>query len=155
MWDSSRPVAADASSAAINRVGMAVLQPMRASGTCAAPAFRRSSHLPELQPPVAQQPKVDHMNGPAVYDSQARINWPGPDGFADAYRNWLLAHGVNPNTTYRVEHHVIDCPLIRIFQLDRDEVGRVRVDPATRDFAVRAPFDLLVTSDPPRPEDYT
>lgn len=95
------------------------------------------------------------MTVTAVYDSNTKENWPGPPGWADAYRNWLMAHGINPNVTHRVEHHLIDCPLIRVYQYDRVANGKFYLVPGSVDeVAQRPPYDVLITSDPPRPEDY-
>lgn len=74
--------------------------------------------------------------------------------FVNAYCTWLETHGVDVRSTHRVEHLVIDAPLIRVFQVARNEDGKVYADPATGDLAYRKPFDVLVRTEAPRPEDY-
>jgi hypothetical protein len=95
------------------------------------------------------------VTGTIVYDPNTPENWPGPAAWITAYREWLAAHGIDANVTYRVEHHIIDCPLIRVFQWAVDDHGRkFYLDPATGSAARREPFDVLITSAPPRQEDY-
>lgn len=77
----------------------------------------------------------------------------GP-GFVTAYCAWLEQHGINTNRTHRVEHLVIDAPLVRVFQVDHDEDGHLLTDPVTGGIAYRAPFDVLIRTPPPKPEDY-
>lgn len=88
----------------------------------------------------------------AVYDANNGFR-DNPPAFCEAYCDWLEAHGIDRHLTYRVEHHVIDAPLVRVFQvaaagrlLDRDEL---------RGDHVRKPFDVLIKTPPPSPEDYT
>jgi hypothetical protein len=80
--------------------------------------------------------------------------WPHTAAWLNAWLPWLRLHGVEPNDTYRVEFHVIDAPLIRIYQHALNEDGHPYVDPATGRVAQRPPFDVLITSPAPRPEDY-
>lgn len=89
-----------------------------------------------------------------VYDVRDSSTWPHRDPFHTAYLDWLKAHGIDPNETVRTEHHVIDAPLVRIFQYARDEAGRRYIDPATDWWVMREPFDVLITTPAPTPEDY-
>lgn len=71
---------------------------------------------------------------------------------------WLRSHGLAPNRIHRIEIHVIDVPLIRVFEFDEDEHGKLRCllghlnhhscpdgcDPAHRD-----PYDVLLKTNPP------
>jgi len=93
----------------------------------------------------------------AVYDAEtALLSWPADRDWIGGYSAWLRSHDVDPNVTYRVEHHVIDCPLIRVFQYDRNEHGQkyYTTDYETGDIARRPPFDVLIRSEPPRKEDF-
>jgi hypothetical protein len=88
------------------------------------------------------------------HDVREAKTFPISEPFRAAYSAWLTAHGVDPNETVRAEHHVIDAPLVRVFQYDRDEHGCRYTDPATNRVAMREPFDVLITTPPPSPEDY-
>jgi hypothetical protein len=90
-----------------------------------------------------------------VHDPQRNPWLIAPPEFVEAYCAWLEAHGIDKNSTYRTEHHVIDAPLVRVFQYERDADGRHKIDPVARDVVKRKPFDVLITTPPPRPEDYT
>ncbi len=91
-----------------------------------------------------------------VYDAQTgEGGWPNTGAWRLAFVAWLNAHGVNENDTSRVEFHLIDAPLIRVFQFAHNEGGRCYVDPATGDLARRDPFDVLIRTPAPRPEDFT
>jgi hypothetical protein len=95
---------------------------------------------------------VSHAT-PVIYDVHEDFHdhpWP----FVEAYCEWLQTHGVDHKATYRTEHHLIDAPLVRVFQYDEDEQGCRYVDEATGDAAVRRPFDVLEKTPPPSPEDY-
>ena len=76
-----------------------------------------------------------------------------PAAFTTAYIAWLEAHGIDKNITYRTEHHVIDAPLVRVYQCARDQNGRLYIDETTGDIALRKPFDVLITTPPPTPEE--
>lgn len=90
-----------------------------------------------------------------VYDSNTHEGgWPHSDAFRLAFCAWLKAHGVDDAVTNRVEFHLIDAPLIRVFQVAHDAEGRCYIDPATGDIAVLPPLDVLITTPAPRPEDY-
>lgn len=90
-----------------------------------------------------------------VYDAGTHEGgWPNTETWRLAFVAWLNAHGVNELDTYRVEFHLIDAPLIRVFQYAKNELGRSYVDPATRDIATLPPLDVLITTPAPRPEDY-
>ena len=93
------------------------------------------------------------MSATAVYDVSDRSTWfdHGPE-FSRAYAAWVDGHGVDTKPTYRVEHHLIDAPLIRVFQYATDADGRLCIDRG--DVVRRPPFDVLIRSEPPRPEDY-
>lgn len=73
------------------------------------------------------------------------------------FRTWLLDHGIDPNRTFRFELHVIDCPLIRVFEHSRDADGRPycgvdhdhRVDLYRCSVAKRDPYDVLQKTPPP------
>jgi hypothetical protein len=90
---------------------------------------------------------------PITYDANGGFH-DHPPAFVKAYCAWLQAHGVDHKATYRTEHHLIDAPLVRVFQYDEDEQGRRYLDEATNDAAVRPAFDVLVKTPPPTPEDY-
>lgn len=77
-----------------------------------------------------------------------------PDAFCEAYCVWLEAHGIDRHDTYRTEHHIVDAPLVRVFQYAKDESGRRYYDEAADDTAKRDPFDVLIRITPPSPEDY-
>jgi hypothetical protein len=77
-----------------------------------------------------------------------------PRAFTDAYTAWLEAHGIDKSSTYRTEHLLIDAPIVRVFQYDKDEDLHRFYDPVTGDIAKRKPFDVLVRTPPPKPEDY-
>lgn len=89
----------------------------------------------------------------AVYDAHEGF-YDHPWPFVDAYRDWLTEHGIDTNDTYRTEHHVIDTPLVRVFQYAKDADGRRYTDPATGNVAEREPFDVLIKTPPPTPEEY-
>jgi hypothetical protein len=94
--------------------------------------------------------------GPAgtYYDVKQAKTWPISEAFCAAYLDWLAAHGIDPYETVRTEHHVIDAPLVRVHQYDHDEDGRRYINPATGNWAMRKPFDVLITTPAPKPEDY-
>jgi hypothetical protein len=93
------------------------------------------------------------MSEPTVYDVHEGFFGNTPP-FVEAYCAWLAAHGVDKMATYRTEHHLIDAPLVRVFQYDADDQGRRCYDPEIDGAAVRPPFDVLVKTQPPSPEDY-
>lgn len=64
-------------------------------------------------------------------------------------RWWLTDLGVDIYLTYRIEIHMAETRSVRVFQYDRGEDGRLFVDPATGEAAVREPFDLAIDSPPP------
>ena len=90
-----------------------------------------------------------------IWDVQTGENYPGPGRYVETLHAWVEAHGIVKEQTYRIEYHLIDAPFIRVFQYDVDGQGRCYVDPADRDRLARRQFDVLVTSPPPQPEDYT
>lgn len=96
------------------------------------------------------------MSEPIIYDaSRSYCNFfDYPKAFTDAYVAWLGDHGIDKNVTYRTEHRLIDAPLVRVFQYERDEQGRPHFDETTREMAVREPFDVLIKTPAPSPEDY-
>jgi hypothetical protein len=89
-----------------------------------------------------------------VYDVRENFHLDLPLEFCEAYTDWLRAHGIDPCQTYRTEHHVIDVPLVRVYAYALDEQGRRYVDQAARDIARREPYDVLIRTTPPSPEDY-
>jgi hypothetical protein len=88
-----------------------------------------------------------------IYDANGGF-FDNPPAFCAAYCEWLQAHGIDTHVTYRTEHHLIDAPFVRVFQVDEDQQGRRYVDDDTGDMAVRPPFDVLITTPPPTPGDY-
>lgn len=90
-----------------------------------------------------------------VWDVQTGENYPGrnPHWLA-AFHAWVESHGIVKGQTWRIEHHLIDAPFVRVFQYEWNADGKVYLDPETREIARRDPYDVLVTSPPPRPEDY-
>jgi hypothetical protein len=93
------------------------------------------------------------MTQPIIYDVHAGF-FNHPRAFTEAYTAWLTAHGINKDSTYRTEHYVIDAPLVRVFQFAEDADGRRYYDQVIDDVAKRKPFDVLVKTQPPSPEDY-
>ena len=97
------------------------------------------------------------MSAPSVFDVHDWRYDPYrryPLRFTEAYCAWLTEHGIDPFATFRTEHHVIDAPLVRVFQYERDADGRHQIDPVAREVVKREPFDVLIKTPPPRPEDY-
>jgi hypothetical protein len=90
----------------------------------------------------------------AVYDERESFYGHHPAAFCETYKAWLTGHNINPDDTYRTEHHLVDAPFVRVFQYDRNAEGRPHVDPNTDDAARRDPFDVLIRTEPPKPEDY-
>jgi hypothetical protein len=89
-----------------------------------------------------------------AYDSRGD-SWWGLDGeFHRVFADWLYGHGVDGHRTYRVEFHVVDCPLIRVFQYATGETGRPLVNEAGDGVALCEPFDVMVRTAPPDPADY-
>lgn len=88
-----------------------------------------------------------------AYDAQTGENYPGPTRWMGAFHAWLNAHGIEPTDTFRVEHHLIDAPFIRVSQYVKDENGRTKIDQEARK-AITKTCDVLVTSEPPKVEDY-
>jgi hypothetical protein len=84
-----------------------------------------------------------------------KVDPPNPEATARGVDLAREAHGIAKNDTYRTEHHVIDAPLVRVFQYDLDDDGRRYYDPLTDGVATRKPFDVLIKTQPPSPEDYT
>lgn len=71
---------------------------------------------------------------------------------------WLRDHGLNPYDIYRIEVHVIDVPLLRIFEFLRNEDGKLYcpldhehewAHPDGCTAARRDPYDVLLKSNPP------
>jgi hypothetical protein len=67
---------------------------------------------------------------------------------------WLEAHGLSPADIYRFEVHVIDAPLIRVFEyLSRDGRPYCAIDHVHGrqhcEIAKRDPYDVLIRVDPP------
>jgi hypothetical protein len=90
-----------------------------------------------------------------VWDARDQQNYPGRSAeWLDAFHAWVEAHGIAIRKTWRIEHHLMDAPFIRVYQDDYDEKGRLRLDPETGDVIARKPFDVILTTPPPRPEDY-
>lgn len=77
-----------------------------------------------------------------------------PDAFCVAYCGWLEAHGIDMNVTWRTEHRVLDASLIRVHQYVRDSDGQIAWIPGDREPVQVPPFDVLVKTSPPNPEDY-
>lgn len=96
---------------------------------------------------------VSTLPAPAVYDVHEGF-FNHPHAFTDAYTAWLEAYGVDKNDTYRTEHHVIDVPLVRVFQFAHNENGERYVDPATNEHVERPPFDVLIRTPAPKPEEF-
>lgn len=82
-------------------------------------------------------------------------------GYLDAMTAWLRANGVDPDDTYRWELYLLDCPFVRVFAYDRDEMGRRRwqriedVEERCRTGVgwrpvEREPYTVLVSSMPPQ-----
>lgn len=90
---------------------------------------------------------------PVIYEANTNF-YTHPAAFTEAYTAWLEGHGVDKNATYRTEHHLIDAPLVRVFQFDRNGEGRLYTDEATGEVAKRPPFDVLIRTPAPRPEDF-
>lgn len=80
----------------------------------------------------------------AAYD--ARV--PGIHSI-DKLCEWLNQHGLDPYAIYRFELHVIDCPLIRVFEFKRSDSGHLLVDESGTDVLHRDPYDVLQKTDPP------
>lgn len=64
---------------------------------------------------------------------------------------WAAENGIDTDSAYRIEIHLLDCPFARVFQYDQDAQGRRFIDPATDDAARRKPYDLPISSMPPIP----
>ncbi len=99
-----------------------------------------------------------------VLEVSDREFWPPRvhDGLA-LVSEWLAAHGVDANDTYRVEAHVVDCPLIRVFQFAKNADGKRFMDQASIEMdeadpdgrhlraAVLPPLDVAMRIPPPVP----
>lgn len=87
---------------------------------------------------------------PLVYEANGNF-YAYPAAFVHAYRAWLAAHGIDPDSTYRTEHHFGEMPFVRVFQFDRDAEGRLYRDEATGLAAKRPPLDVPVKTPIPTP----
>jgi hypothetical protein len=67
----------------------------------------------------------------------------------DKLGEWLKLHGLDGHAIYRFELHVIDCPLIRVFEYKRSDSGHVLVNEAGTELLRRDPYDVLQKTDPP------
>lgn len=85
----------------------------------------------------------------AVYDVKHRSWWGLTGDQHDQLRAWAIEQGIDPNDTYRWEIHLIDMPLIRVFEFETDERGRVKFDEVRQDLCRRPPYDLPISSMPP------
>jgi hypothetical protein len=90
-----------------------------------------------------------------VYDVRDAGAWPPDAGFVEAYGDWLTAHGIDKNLTYRVEHHDAALkPFIRVHQFAVNAEGNIYLDEATGAPAKREPSDVLITTPAPSPADF-
>lgn len=55
----------------------------------------------------------------------------------DELRDLTRAHGFHPSEVKRVEHDVIDCPLLRFTLYETDERGHKLIRPGTHEMALR------------------
>lgn len=95
----------------------------------------------------------------AVYDVADQGWWGLTDDQRDQIRAWATEHGIDVNVTFRMEIHLLDCPFARVFQMDRNEDGRLycpidhdhlSMDKVSEcDAARRDPYDLPISSMPP------
>lgn len=99
-----------------------------------------------------------------VLDVGDREFWPPrvDDGTA-LVREWLAAHDVGAADTYRVELHVVDRPVLRVFRYTRNADGERFMDPGTvaayeadgdervLRAAELAPLDVAMRMPPPVP----
>lgn len=90
---------------------------------------------------------------PVIYEANTNF-FTHPAAFCEAYAAWLEAHGIDRNSTYRTEHLVIDAPLVRVFQYERNMQGRLYTEESTGEVAVRPPFDVLIRTPAPSPADF-
>jgi hypothetical protein len=96
-----------------------------------------------------------------VLDVSDREFWPPrvDDGIVLACE-WLAAHGVDAADVRRVELHVVDCALLRVFRYARNEDGERFADPkslvdgmfaADSRIAELPPLDVALRIPPPVP----
>lgn len=95
----------------------------------------------------------------AVYDVADQGWWGLTDDQRDQIRAWATEHGIDVDVTYRMEIHVIDMPLARVFQHDLTEDGQrhcpidhdhMQMDKERQcDVARREPYDVPISSMPP------
>jgi hypothetical protein len=62
---------------------------------------------------------------------------------------WLNLHGLDPNVIHRFELHIIDCPLIRVFEYKCSASGHALVNESGTGLLRREPYDVLQKTDPP------
>lgn len=67
----------------------------------------------------------------------------------DKLGEWLRLHGLDPCEIYRFELHVIDCPLIRVFEYECSDSGHRLLNEARTDVLRRDPYDVLQKADCP------
>jgi hypothetical protein len=85
--------------------------------------------------------------------THAATDHPVDYGVIEARIAWLVEHGLDPADIYRFEVHVIDVPLIRVFEYLRRD-GRTycpfdHVHGSRCELAKRDPYDVLIRVDPP------
>lgn len=61
---------------------------------------------------------------------------------------WIAEQGI-PLNIYRLEIHIIDCPMARVFAYERDEQGYVLINDQGFDARRRPPYDRAISSMPP------
>ena len=91
-----------------------------------------------------------------VLDVHDRQFWPPADGDAGrfAVMHWLQDHGIDGATVIRLELHIIDCPVLRIFGLAVNGEGKHYTVPGNDgepEIAYAPPRDVLMRSRPPVP----
>jgi hypothetical protein len=80
-----------------------------------------------------------------VYDCR-EDDWP-PANLGD-FLSWLHSQGINDRDVYRIEIHMIDGPVARIFEYETDgDNVRFLIDDNV--VATREPYDKLLDSLPP------
>jgi hypothetical protein len=91
-----------------------------------------------------------------VYDVRDADAWPPDAGFVEAYGDWLTAHGIDKNLTYRVEHHDAALkPFVRVHQFAVNTEGNIYLVEATGAPAKREPYDVPTMTPVPRSADFT
>lgn len=105
-----------------------------------------ASFAPE--PPERDMTAVD-TTPLAVFDVDEE-NWTGlACGQQEDVRAWARAEGLDPHDIFRLEIHLIDCPLARVHAFARDEHGNKFVNDRGLEPATLPPYDVLIRSMPP------